>query len=207
MGLAQNIAACRRWRRPLAATALAALLCYSQGAIADIELGGFRLGEGKDNVLAMAREQIGPAEATHAERYQVPRDFYQVTPPKSGFQLCGAPVTAIRMYFDTSDRLTQVDLDLDTAETEVIHCLIPDVGKAKPTGSFGDTWEIQRPDGEIVYAISASFRSTTVEFADRRQAEVNSSVRRRSDQRFKELRTKFDEVIELMKNANKPFGQ
>ncbi|KVN02937.1 hypothetical protein WJ62_12070 [Burkholderia diffusa] len=194
-------------RCALAATALAALLCHAQNAFSRIDLGGFRLGEDKGAALVMANERIGPAQPVHAERYQVSRDFYEVTPRKSVFQLCGAPVTTIRMYFDANDKLNQVDLSLDTADREVIRCLVPDADKAKPTGSFGDTWEIEREDGEIVCTISKRFNSAMLEFADRHQADVNSLVRKRSDERFKKLDTQLEGLVEQMKDASKPIGQ
>ena len=186
---------------------LAWLLLNVPNAHAVIAFGEFRLGTPKQIVLATLTERFEEVTERHAERYQVKRDFYEATDPKATYLLDTVRITRVTVYFDASDHLSQVDLSLQTAAPDIVRGLIPDGNTAQPSGSFGDTWEIQRSDGEIVFSISTIFGTSAISFADRKQADINSPIRQASDARFKQLSGKMDHVIDQLQKSQTQGGK
>ncbi|WP_221220713.1 hypothetical protein [Variovorax sp. Sphag1AA] len=164
-----------------------------------IEIADLKLGTTRRAAIEWLQTHYSTVQEVQGSRWQVEKRFVSATRPSVGQKLGDLSIREVNAFFNDDNVLSQVELKLDSARLEDVRPLIPQSDQATVDPYFGDTWEILREDGEIVFWVSSVSRSATVFFADKESSSKNVVARQRSNERFKSLSKKLERVADTLK--------
>lgn len=165
-----------------------------------LTIGDFTLGTPKAEVLHLLSNRFQSVKDVTKSRWQVEKKFTSATLPVGTYELGHIAITDVNVFFNEEDELNEVEIKLATASLDDVQKLIPYVERSKLEPVFQNSWEIFVDDGEIIYWVSKLFESGSISFADKPTSTTNVEARRISNQKFKKLSNKLDNMIDTLKS-------
>jgi hypothetical protein len=164
-----------------------------------LTVGDFTLGTDKVDVVRLLNRHFQSIRNTAGSRWQIEKKFISATLPRGTYALGQIPITEVNVFFNNEDRLNEVEIKLATASLDNIKQLIPSVERSQLEPVFRNSWEIFVDDGEIIYWVSTLFDSGSISLADKPTSTTNIEARRISNQKFKTLSDKLENIVDALK--------